>query len=154
MTDETRAELRRLFTAMVRVAECAELSVEVIGTEPSSNPWARVSASCQVRESVARPGSAPELPPLTTAQQLAMSVLLGEPVPLAVLIGALEDAGMFADGVLQAVADKARAEERNGLADGIAQVISVVNRSKFTRKRTAQMLTNIGRNLVNPPQDD
>lgn len=49
---------------------------------------------------------------LPAHKQLALSVLLGEDVPLSVLICALEDAGVFPDGVLQAVADKAVAAER------------------------------------------
>ena len=110
MTDETRAELRRFFAAMVRVAECETLTVEVIGSEPSGNPWARVSAACQVRESKARPGSAPELPPLTTAQQLALSVLLGDEsvLPQALADYLLDQGHEYAT----AVAERARAEER------------------------------------------
>jgi hypothetical protein len=46
-------------------------------------------------------------PPLPTHKQLALSVLLDEGVPLSVLISALEDAGVFPNGILQAVADKA-----------------------------------------------
>jgi hypothetical protein len=42
------------------------------------------------------------LPPLPTEKQLALSVLVGEPVPTSVLLGALEDAGIFPDGALAA----------------------------------------------------
>lgn len=41
----------------------------------------------------------PELPPF---KQLALSVLVGEPIPPAVLLSALEDAGVFSNGVLAA----------------------------------------------------
>ena len=48
-----------------------------------------------------------EFQTLTTAQQLALSVLLGEDVPLAVLLSACEDAGVFADGLAGEIAEKA-----------------------------------------------
>lgn len=43
-----------------------------------------------------------EPPPLDTVRQLALSVLLGEPVPPIVLLSAMEDAGMFPGGVYAA----------------------------------------------------
>jgi len=148
MTDETRAELRRFFAAMVRVAECETLTVEVIGSEPSGNPWAMVSAACQVRESKARPGSAPELPSLTTAQQLALSVLLGDDIPLGVLLSACEDAGVFADGLAGEIAEKARAEERERIAavcDGCAEACQLGVLSGSDDSRTRQ---NVYRNIA------
>lgn len=44
-----------------------------------------------------------EPPPLDATRQLALSVLLGEPVPTQVLLSAMEDAGMFPGGVFEAV---------------------------------------------------
>lgn len=79
MSDDKRAALRRYLEGMLRIAACPDLTTEVIGSLPSANTWAMVSASCQVRESAARGGEAPDLPPLTAAQQLALSVLLGDP---------------------------------------------------------------------------
>lgn len=47
-------------------------------------------------------GAAVHPPPLTQWQQLFLSAILGEPIPPAVLLGALEDSGVYPDGVTTA----------------------------------------------------
>ena len=92
MTEQHRAELRRVVERMVR------LSAAGVG-------WL-----CEIEPS--KPTLPEDTPPLTTAQQLALSVLLGDDIPLGVLLSACEDAGVFADGLAGEIAEKARAEER------------------------------------------
>lgn len=92
MTDEQRAELRGII-------------VTLLG-------WCASGGDCKVSINDRQQGQIDlwsedpqpdNHPPLTTPQQLALSVLLGEPVPIGVLLSACEDAGVFPNGVLEEV---------------------------------------------------
>ena len=119
MTDENRVELRRNLTEIVRACQAGGKLAR--GWRGGLMPMFFLYGS-----------ASDEDPPLTTAQVLALSVLLGEPVPLAVLLSACEDAGVFADGLAGEIAKKARAEERERCkraADIVAgSVVSVYGR--------------------------
>lgn len=113
MTDETRAELRAGIEDLVRKAE-------LLPNDPYAPGYSdHRSNGRQAIVEVWLASTPINLPPLTTAQQLALSVLLGESVPLSVLLSACEDAGLFPDGVMSAVAERARAEGyEKGKQDG------------------------------------
>lgn len=105
MTDENRAELRRVVEALVRRSLCDDATNVYIGSNGSGDgDQMYFVTSFKSDESVA-------LPPLTTAQQLALSVLIGEPdtVIQSALADMLLDMG---HEYATAVAEKARAEER------------------------------------------
>lgn len=97
MTEQHRAELRQLIVSALAVAGFDAGDIRMAALLFRSR-WARSSEG--------------DPPPLTTAQQLALSVLLGDDIPLGVLLSACEDAGVFADGLAGEIAEKARAEER------------------------------------------
>lgn len=108
MTDSQRPRLRNGLEALMRVMS------------GSGTPGLAINFSDPYHVTVAvydpvKLGNSP-LPELTNRQQLALSVLLGEDVPLSVLLNACEDDGVFPNGVLEAVAEKARAEERERCA--------------------------------------
>ncbi len=110
MTDNTRAELRRGIERLVREADsCIEVRVE--NNEPAPHHRRRATVSVyQVGTGMPQP-----TPPLTTAQQLALSVLVGEPdkAVLSALCDLLIEQG---HEYAAAVAEKARAEERERCA--------------------------------------
>ena len=109
MTDETRAELRRGLEMLLAYAAS-------LPADPERPGYADVRHNTRhVMVEVWLP-SAPQMHHLTTAQQLALSVLLGDDIPLGVLLSACEDAGVFADGLAGEIAEKARAEERERCA--------------------------------------
>ncbi len=116
MTDETRAELRRGLTELVTWAMCdnGERTLEV------SRGHSRQSR----RVEVFKRDESVDPPPLTAAQQLALSVLLDEPdsVIASALADMLLDAG---HEYATAVAEKARSEgveeERGRCADIVQQ---------------------------------
>ena len=131
MTDESRAELRRGLTAVVRAAAvegawvpCVDVDVP---TASDRQQWwsnaVRVeypSAARNYRAHFDGPPNPPR-PPLTDVQQLALSVLLGDPrVSAAVLIGALEDSGVWAAGAVTEMAERVRAEERERVVKWIS----------------------------------
>ena len=95
------AELRRLISNVVRVATADHAAVSGIDPKPYRSGGdhfveAGVNVVLAIDDMSYTP---PELPPL---KQLALSVLVGEPIPPVVLLGALEDAGIYPDGVLAA----------------------------------------------------
>ena len=116
MTDETRTELRHRLEALIRCADSEQAVIVDGGQLVSSVDGTHEGTFTQHDVSVRHGGSYRRYPELTTAQQLALSVLLGEDVPLGVLLNACEDDGTFPNGVLEAVAEKARAEERERCA--------------------------------------
>lgn len=59
--------------------------------------WPQVGGGWKVAVGITTVNAEP--PPLDSTRQLALSVLLGEPVPPQVLLSAMEDAGMFPGGV-------------------------------------------------------
>lgn len=77
-----------------------------------------------------------EPPPLDATRQLALSVLLGEPVPTPVLLSAMEDAGMFPGGVFEAVKD----EREKGLLDMGNPVYTPGERSGDGWRRWAEVV--------------
>lgn len=105
MTDKLRAELRRGIEGVIRLAVAIpDPQCRTNGTARENEAWVQA----RTYKEFLPPGG---LPPLTTAQQLALSVLLGEPdtVVESALADMLMDAG---HEYATAVAEKARAEER------------------------------------------
>ena len=108
MTEETRSELRRGIEAVVRA-----IAVDhPVHGPPSVN--ATMGYDCTTLD-VDYHHESDKHPPLTTAQQLALSVLVGEPdrVVLSALCDLLIDQG---HEYAVAVAEKARREERERIA--------------------------------------
>ena len=103
MTEETRAELRRLLEGVAQ-AYIAD-TVVVKGDSGRRTGFDKLCSDVAVYYTPCEP------PPLTTAQQLALSVLLGEPdrVVLSALCDLLIEQG---HEYAVAVAEKARREER------------------------------------------
>lgn len=93
MTEETRAELRRGIENLVResLRDSADVEATVWGPIVSNGGWSHFT---QVEVSSAAIDLL-DAPPLTTAQQLALSVLVGEPdrVVLSALCDLLIDMG-------------------------------------------------------------
>ena len=119
MTDNTRTELRQGIEKLVRMAALRQAMVD-------SQLWSHLSqvvddrsyVRCRVEVAIRYETGTelPSAPELASKKQLALSVLLDENVPLGVLLSACEDDGTFPNGVLEAVAEKARAEERERCA--------------------------------------
>ncbi len=104
MTDEHRAELRSGIEAVVRAASSVGDDADAVHATNSPTMRREVVVGQVVGVRVrTQTVDADTIPPLTTAQQLALSVLLGEPVPLADLVAACEDAGVYPAGVLDEV---------------------------------------------------
>lgn len=101
VNQEQRAENRR---QLEYIARCVTVPGGRLARVAGPNAG---SGDCVFRTST--PGAALHPPPLSSLRQLALSVLLGEPIPPAVLLGALEDHGVYPDGVLSA-ADEAKKE--------------------------------------------
>lgn len=98
ISEQDRKTLRTGIETAVRMAACGD----------RTETWVDVRGGMEnryFRLEVYKPDESVELPPLDATRQLALSVLLGEPVPPAVLLSALEDAGVYPNGVLQAAAD-------------------------------------------------
>lgn len=137
----------------VRLRGAVELLVSYAGRldDPSvSTQTGPAGSGFGVRVEVYGKSSSPFAPPtvLTTAQQLALSVLLGDDIPLGVLLSACEDAGVFADGLAGEIAEKARAEERERIAavcDGCAEACQLGVLSGSDDSRTRQ---NVYRNIA------
>lgn len=150
MTDEMRAELRRDLATMVA---CAELPGAFAGPAEVVHDQILASAYRSWAVGVCVPFDTEptsQLPPpsLTTAQQLALSVLLGDDIPLGVLLSACEDAGVFADGLAGEIANKAMAQERERIAavcDGCAEACQLGVLSGSDDSRTRQ---NVYRNIA------
>lgn len=106
MTPEKRADnLRQGVERLVRTTlrptgDYGEMEVDVWGPVIDCGEWRE---TVQVTSYFNREDNIVEPPPLSTERQLALSVLLGEPVPLSVLLSACEDVGLFPDGVLEEV---------------------------------------------------
>ena len=111
MTDETRADWRAALDDLLRQAMTDRPFHLVYGRRPH-HEYAALTETFVAVVHHDDTADYPEPPPLTTAQQLALSVLLGDDIPLGVLLSACEDAGVFADGLAGEIAEKARAEER------------------------------------------
>ena len=142
MTDENRAELRRGLEMLIR-SFLGGLAVKH-GQRFQVGP----TVGHVVRTGSYPPDAYEKLPPITTAQQLALSVLLGDDIPLGVLLSACEDAGVFADGLEGEIAEKARAEERERIAavcDGCAEACQLGVLSGSDDSRTCQ---NVYRNIA------
>lgn len=123
MTEETRAELRQRLTTLVTLAGVP--GAEIIDAEPRSFKFRDVPtghAACAVVFPLG-PGGSVNPPPLTTAQQLALSVLLGEPdaVVLSALCDCLIEMG---HEYAVAVAENARREAIELTAGGVACGVS------------------------------
>lgn len=103
MSDDTRTELRATVDRLVRLAN------------------AGVGVTCELRPQRRCPPE--DTPPLTTAQQLALSVLVGEPdrAVLSALCDLLIEMG---HEYAAAVAEKARREERERALKGIDKRIA------------------------------
>lgn len=86
MTEDTRAGMRNGIEGVVTAAE-AGAHVRCWGGSLFADP---------------PPGERLVIRPLPAVRQLALSVLVGEPVPPVVLLAALEDAGIYPNGVLAA----------------------------------------------------
>ena len=119
MTEEARAELRRGIEGLVRAAGDCESSVRFVPDWPwfnarSVDPDAVAGETHKVEVRVPGYGTLSTLPPLTTAQHLALSVLLGDEsvIPQALADMLLDMGHEYAT----AVAEKARAEEREQLS--------------------------------------
>lgn len=102
MTSENRAELMRGIEAVMRAA-LGGLAVKF---------GVRIHNGGEKIGHTIRTGSYPPdafdyLPDLTPFKTMCLAALVGEPIPPAALVGALEDAGIFPDGVLAAVRDEA-----------------------------------------------
>ena len=115
MTNENLAELRLRLTTLVTLAGVP--GAEIIDADPRDFKFRDHPsgyASCAVVFPLGPCGNV-EPPPLTTAQQLALSVLIGEPdtVTMSALADMLLDMG---HEYATAVAEKARAEERQRCA--------------------------------------
>jgi len=127
MTDESRAELRRGLEAVVRAAMDADAEVRSRLNQPwfdseAADPDAVAGEIHDVGVAVDGFGTLATLPPLTQLQHLALSVLLGDPkVSAAVLIGALEDSGVWPAGAVTELAERVRAEERERVVKAAVQ---------------------------------
>ncbi len=135
MTDETRNELRKGIEGVLRAVAVPDSSVTTDVTCRGHD----VSVAVFTRMSYLV-----DLPPLTTAQQLALSVLLGEPVPLGVLLTACEDAGVFPNGVLEEVrrlAYEQGAKDADRLGNLVKAMTPVAN-------AYGQAMTELGRSVA------
>lgn len=112
MTDENRAELRRGIEAVVRASM-------VTGCYVSGQPRRETYTGKICADVAVYRNPSQELPPLTTAQQLALSVLLGDEavLPQALADYLLDQGHEYAT----AVAEKARVEERERIAKHIEE---------------------------------
>lgn len=99
MTDDVRAEWRRHLTELVRAYQAGG-SLERNGRGPIVPTFFLFGSALDTD------------PPLSTEKQLALSVLLGDPIPLNVLTAACEDAGLFPAGLLAEIESRVRADER------------------------------------------
>lgn len=147
MTDEMRAELRAGIDAVVRAASSDVDRVHATNS-PIRSPQDNIIGQVVAVRVHTRTIDGTKVPPLTTAQQLALSVLLGDDIPLGVLLSACEDAGVFADGLAGEIAEKARAEERERIAavcDGCAEACQLGVLSGSDDSRTRQ---NVYRNIA------
>ena len=120
MTKETQAELRLRLTTLVTLAGVP--GAEIIDAEPRSFKFRDMPtghAACAVVFPLG-PSGGVSPPPLTTAQQLALSVLVGEPdrVVLSALCDLLIEQG---HEYAVAVAEKARRDERRRIVDTIRE---------------------------------
>lgn len=109
MTDEQRAELRRLVEGVISASAVDGLEVGGVFDEVQHETGYSIR-EWGVSIHIVDVGQQP--PPLTTAQQLALSVLLGEDVPLGVLVSALEESGVYPAGAVEEVRQKAVEQER------------------------------------------
>lgn len=96
LDDHNRRKLRTGIERLVRTA----MSEEIVWVDDLSF-WPAVGGGYKPAVGVTQVDREP--PPLTAVQQLAVSALLGEEVPAAVLLSAMEDAGMFPGGVYATV---------------------------------------------------
>ncbi len=86
MDEDTRAGMRKGIEGVVTAAEAGVHVRYGMGLLSADPP----------------PGGRLVIRPLPAFRQLALSVLVGEPVPPAVLLAAVEDAGIYPTGVLAA----------------------------------------------------
>ncbi len=93
LTEHDRQALRTGIERLVRLTPLTGLSVDSAWPDGDGLYGTTVCAG----------NNDAEPPPLTAVQQLAVSALLGEEVPAAVLLSAMEDAGMFPGGVYATV---------------------------------------------------
>lgn len=123
MTDEVRADLRRGIESAVRSGEVGYVTVSVGGDFPHDEA---------TRIIVHPPNyvAARECPPLDTAQQLALSVLLGDPaaLPQALADYLLDQGHEYA----AAVAEKAVREERGRVMRLIRSLLSTPDLDRTT----------------------
>lgn len=131
MTDDTRTELRRGIELFVRLAakpgvflaEAAVIHHKLV--EPHRSGFLR-SLAVGLVEPLEAGNPLPDdsaMPPLTTAQQLALSVLVGEPdrAVLSALCDCLIEMG---HEYAAAVAEKARQEERERVIGHIDRLVN------------------------------
>ena len=111
MTEETRKKLRELLAGVVTAIELPDAALGGVLDRPNIEDGYVLREWGVSVHVVAAHDTDGEPPPLTTAQQLALSVLVGEPdrVVLSALCDLLIDMG---HEYAVAVAEKARREER------------------------------------------
>lgn len=122
MTSQQQAELRDGIEAVVRASTSDVYRVDATNS-PICFRWQDniVGQIVGVRVST-NTVDADALPELTPLQHLALSVLLGDPdVPAAVLVGAIEDSGVWPDGAVKAMEEAVRMEERKRCADMVGR---------------------------------
>lgn len=125
MTDKQRAELRVGLERVIRVAEVSgAVATRILWPDYSGRYGAEVTAG---RE-------AAEPPPLSPWRQLFLSALVGEPIPSVVLLSALEDSGLYPNGVLEAAAEA----EEAGVMDFGTPVYDPAERWQEGRTRFEQ----------------
>ncbi len=100
MTELNRTMLRRYLEGVLRLAECD--GAGVAGQLPSATTSSDGGRAVEAGLNVVVLGDGITLPPLTQWQQLFLSAVLGEPIPPIVLLCALEDAGIYPNGVIAA----------------------------------------------------
>jgi hypothetical protein len=119
MDDDTRTELRRGLEALVRAAEAesrragyCSVTVSRSGAAGGGRVWQSVYLKVDDTD---------DLPPLTPAQQLALSVLLQDDavVPQVLADFLLDHGHEYATAVAARAADEARAEERRRCVEAV-----------------------------------
>jgi hypothetical protein len=131
VTDEQQAELRRGFEALVRAASAGwKVSATVTVSDTDNAPESMTGF--EVKASRKRPGPW-AASPLTTEKQLALSVLLGDrdAATTAAMIDAMTEAGYLDEGAVEAIAERARAEERERVCRYLDEQAELLRRSGY-----------------------